>query len=254
MSANAGFIVQSENTTRIALVVGGSRGIGRAIALRLAESGFDIWLGYRSNDEAAHQVRQGVESLGRRCELLKFDVSDGESVKAALEPLAKQTAPFAVVYSAGITRDNLMVWMEPQEWYDVVRTDLDGFYHVVHAVLFGMIRARRGRIVAISSVSGQVGQAGQTNYSAAKAGLIGACKALAREVGKRGIGVNVVAPGLIETDMTEGLDYGQILPLIPLGRIGRPEDVAAVVDFLCGESSEYVHGQVIGVNGGLAMP
>jgi 3-oxoacyl-[acyl-carrier protein] reductase len=236
----------------VALVVGGSRGIGRATALRLARSGCDIWLTYRSNHEKAVEAQREIQQLGRSCELHCFDVADRQATETALRERAEKTAPGVVVFNAGITRDNLMVWMKPQEWTDVVRTDLDGFYNVVSAVLFSMVRARNGRIVAVSSVSGQVGQAGQVNYSAAKAGLIGACKALAREVGKRNICVNVVAPGLIETDMTANLPKDKILPMIPLGRFGQPDDVAAVIEFLCRETSMYIHGQVIGINGGLA--
>jgi 3-oxoacyl-[acyl-carrier protein] reductase len=236
----------------IALIVGGSRGIGRAIALRLAKSGCDIWLTYRSNHQQAQETQGQIESLGRKCQLLCFDVSDLAATEKALRARVEETAPSIVVFNAGITRDNLLVWMKPEEWSAVVRTDLDGFYNVMNSVLFSMIRARNGRIVAVASVSGVVGQAGQVNYSAAKAGLIGACKALAREVGKRNICVNVVAPGLIETDMTANLPKDQILPLIPLNRFGKPDDVASVVEFLCREESMYIHGQVIGINGGLA--
>jgi 3-oxoacyl-[acyl-carrier protein] reductase len=236
----------------IALVIGGSRGIGRAVSLRLARAGFDLWLTYRSNHEQAESAKREIEQLGGKCELLCFDVSDRVATDAALRERAENVAPAVVVFNAGITRDNLLVWMKPEEWSDVIRTDLDGFFNVTSAVLFSMIRARRGRIVAVSSVSGQVGQAGQVNYSAAKAGLIGACKALAREVGKRNICVNVVAPGLIETDMTENLPMDKILPMIPLGRIGKVDDVASVIEFLCREPSMYIHGQVIGINGGLA--
>jgi 3-oxoacyl-[acyl-carrier protein] reductase len=238
--------------TDIALVVGGSRGIGRAVAVRLAKSGCDIWLTYRGNHEQARETKSQIERLGRQCELLCFDVADREATEKALRQRCDLTAPAVVVFNAGITRDNLLVWMKPEEWSDVIRTDLDGFFNVTNAVLFSMIRARRGRIVAVSSISGQVGQAGQVNYSAAKAGLIGACKALAREVGKRNIVVNVVAPGLIETDLTAHLHTEKMLPLIPLGRIGRVDDVAAVIEFLCREPSMYIHGQVIGINGGLA--
>jgi 3-oxoacyl-[acyl-carrier protein] reductase len=234
------------------LVVGGSRGIGRATAIRLAKSGCDLWLTYRSNHEQAASAKAEIEALGRRCELLCFDVADREATDAALRPLAEATPPDIVVFNAGVTRDNLLVWMKPEEWSDVIRTDLDGFYNVTTSVLFAMIRARRGRIVAVASVSGQVGQAGQVNYSAAKAGLIGACKALAREVGKRNILVNVVAPGLIETDMTSHLPKDKILPMIPLNRIGQVDDVASVIEFLCREPAMYIHGQVIGINGGLA--
>jgi 3-oxoacyl-[acyl-carrier protein] reductase len=242
----------SSTAPDIALIVGGSRGIGRATALRLARSGCDIWLTYRGNHEAAKETQTQIEQLGRRCELLCFDVADREATDNALRPRAEETAPSIVVFNAGITRDNLMVWMSPTEWSDVIRTDLDGFYNVINAVLFSMIRARRGRIVAVASVSGQVGQAGQVNYSAAKAGLIGACKALAREVGKRNIYVNAVAPGLIETDMTEALPKDKLLPLIPVGRFGQPDDVASVIQFLCTEPAMYIQGQVIGINGGLA--
>ena len=242
-----------EDTSRLALVVGGSRGIGRASALRLARSGFDIWLTYRSNHDAARQTQQDIEALGRKCTVMAFDVADTAAVEAALQQRAEETPPHAVVYNAGVARDNLMVWMSKAEWDAVVRPDLDGFYNVMHCVLFGMLRERRGRIVAVSSVSGQIGQAGQANYSAAKAGIIGASKALAREVGKRGICVNVVAPGVIETDMTLELPREQILPLIPLGRFGTVDEVAAAIDFLCSEPHMYIHGQVIGVSGGLAM-
>ena len=236
----------------IALVVGGSRGIGRATAIRLAKSGCDIWLTYRSNHEQAKSAQAEIEALGRKCELMAFDVADREATEAALRERADATAPSIVVFNAGVTRDNLLVFMTPTEWSDVIRTDLDGFYNVTSAVLFAMIRERKGRIVAVASVSGQVGQAGQVNYSAAKAGLIGACKALAREVGKRNIIVNCVAPGLIDTDMTAALPKDKILPMIPLNRFGTVDDVASVIEFLCRESSMYIHGQVIGINGGLS--
>jgi 3-oxoacyl-[acyl-carrier protein] reductase len=242
----------SDGTPDIALVVGGSRGIGKAAALRLARSGCDIWLTYRSNHEQAKQTKREIESLDRKCELLCFDVSDFAATEKALRERADQTPPAIVVFNAGITRDNLLVWMKQEEWSSVIRTDLDGFYNVMNSVLFAMLRARRGRIVAVASVSGQVGQAGQVNYSAAKAGLIGACKALAREVGKRNILVNVVAPGLIETDMTANLPKDQILPMIPMARFGQVDDVASVIEFLCREKAMYIHGQVIGINGGLA--
>ena len=236
----------------IALVIGGSRGIGRAVVLRLAKAGFNIWLTYRSNHEQAAQAKAEVEKLGRSCDLLCFDVSDRAATEAALRERSENQVPAVVVFNAGVTRDNLLVFMKPEEWNEVIRTDLDGFFNVTSSVLFAMIRARKGRIVAVSSVSGVVGQAGQVNYSAAKAGLIGACKALAREVGKRNICVNVVAPGLIETDMTANLPKDRILPLIPLNRFGTVDDVASVIEFLCREPSMYITGQVIGINGGLA--
>jgi len=243
----------TDEQTKVALVVGGSRGIGRAIALRLAKSGFDIWLTYRQNCAAAKEVKAGIEGMGRTCDLLQFDVSDYEATKSALAEKADRRAPDAVVFNAGIARDNLFVWMTKPEWDAVISTNLNGFYNVVHTVLFPMLREKRGRIVVISSTSGQIGQAGQVNYSASKAGLIGAAKALAREIGKKNIFVNVVAPGVVETEMVANLPKEQILPLIPLNRFGNVEDVASVVNFLCAEEHMYIHGQVIGVNGGLAI-
>jgi 3-oxoacyl-[acyl-carrier protein] reductase len=238
---------------KIALVVGGSRGIGRAIALRLAQSGFDIWLTYHQNRAAAEEVKNAIVTLGRACDLLQFDIADHDASKAALSEKTDQRAPDAVVFNAGIARDNLMVWMTKAEWDAVIDTNLNGFYNVIHPVLFPMLREKRGRIVVISSTSGQIGQAGQVNYSASKAGLIGAVKALAREVGRKNIIVNVVAPGVVETEMVAHLPKEQIMPLIPLNRFGKVEDVAALVNFLCSEENMYIHGQVIGVNGGLAM-
>jgi 3-oxoacyl-[acyl-carrier protein] reductase len=252
MAANVG--PDSSGASRgIALVVGGSRGIGRAIALRLAASGFDLWLTYHRGHEAAAEVQAAVQKLGRTCELMAFDVADYAQTTAALKERAEAAPPAVVVFNSGIARDNLMVFMTREEWDAVLRTNLDGFFHVVHAVLFPMLREKRGRIVAISSTSGQLGQAGQVNYSAAKAGLIGAVKALAREVGRKGILVNVVAPGVVETEMSAHLPKEHILPLIPLRRFGTVEEVASVVNFLCAEPHLYIHGQVIGVNGGLAI-
>lgn len=238
---------------KLALIIGGSRGIGRAIALRLAQSGFDIWLTYRDNHKAAQEVKAEIEKAGRLCDLLSFDISQYQETKAALEEKIETHVPYAVIYNVGIARDNLLMWMTKEEWDTVLSTNLDGFYNVMHLVIFPMLREKRGRIVVVSSVSGQIGQAGQVNYSASKAGLIGAVKALAREVGKKNILVNVVSPGMIETDMTKELPKDKILPLIPLQRFGIPEDVAAVVNFLCTEEHMYIHGQVIGINGGLAI-
>jgi len=180
-------------------------------------------------------------------------VADHDATIATLEEHLNRQTPDAVVYNAGITRDNLLVWMTKEEWDGVISTNLDGFFHVMRAVLFPMLHARHGRIVVVASASGQTGQAGQVNYSASKAGLIGAAKALAREVGKRNILVNVVAPGVIETEMTADLPKDKILSLIPLERFGAVEDVASVVNFLCTEEHMYMHGQVLGVNGGLVI-
>ncbi|MFH1260164.1 MAG: 3-oxoacyl-ACP reductase FabG [Elusimicrobiota bacterium] len=243
----------NKNDSKTALIIGGSRGIGKAIALRLAKSGFDIWLTYHSNHEAAREVKREIEKLGRVCDELSFDIGNYEQTKSALSERAELKPPDVVVYNAGIVRDNLLVWMTKEEWDSVINTNLNGFYNVIHTVMFPMLREQKGRIVIISSVSGQIGQAGQVNYSASKAGLIGAAKALAREVGKKNIFVNVVAPGVIETEMSKDLPKDKILPLIPLQRFGQAEDVASVVNFLCCEENMYIHGQVIGVNGGLAI-
>ena len=243
----------AEDPAKIALVIGGSRGIGRAIAISLAGEGFDLWLTYKGNHVAAASVSAEIAALGRECRLIPFDVASYEATAAALAPLLEEAAPDVLIYNSGVARDNLLMWMSPEEWRTVLATNLDGFYNVTSKVVFAMLKAKRGRIVVISSTSGQMGQAGQVNYSASKAGLIGAAKALAREVGKKGILVNVVAPGFIETDMTENIPMAAVLPLVPLNRLGKVADVAAVVRFLATEKDMYIHGQVIGVNGGLAM-
>jgi 3-oxoacyl-[acyl-carrier protein] reductase len=236
-----------------ALIIGGSRGIGRAITLEMARTGFDIWLTYHRSPDAAEEVKTEIEQLGRSCELFGFDVSDFDATQAALADCCEKEPPYAVVYNAGIARDNLAMFMSRDEWGDVLKTNLDGFFNVTKAVLFPMLTKKEGRIVAISSTSGQIGQAGQVNYSASKAGLIGAVKALAREVGRKNILVNAVAPGVIDTEMTEHLSVEKILPMIPVNRTGCAQDVAATVRFLCSNEQNYIHGQVIGVNGGLAM-
>jgi 3-oxoacyl-[acyl-carrier protein] reductase len=240
-------------SARIALVVGGSRGIGRSISLRLAASGFHIWLTYKGNHEAANKVREEIEAAGGSCETMAFDVASYEEVESALAPRLESCSPEVLVFNSGVARDNLLMWMTRDEWDTVLGTNLDGFFNVTRQVVFSMLKAKKGRIVVISSTSGQIGQAGQVNYSASKAGLIGAAKALAREVGKKNIIVNVVSPGFIETDMTSDIPKEHVLPLIPLNRVGSVEDVSSVVNFLCTEQNMYIHGQVIGINGGLAM-
>lgn len=239
--------------SKTALVVGGSRGIGRAIAIKLAQSGFAIWLTYKGNHEAARAVQSEIEAAGSSCELIPFDVSSFEDTEAALGARLETKVPDVLVFNAGIARDNLLIWMTRDEWDAVISTNLNGFFNVTRPVVFAMLKAKRGRIVVVSSTSGEIGQAGQVNYSASKAGLIGAAKALAREVGKKKILVNVVTPGFIETEMTEAIPKEHVLPLIPLNRVGKAEDVASVVNFLCTEEHMYIHGQVIGINGGLAM-
>lgn len=237
-----------------ALVTGGSRGIGAAICLALARAGHPILLNYRSNDEAAHAIKSAIESEGGSAELLKFDVRDRETSRATLEEVAERDRPVGVlVNNAGIARDASFPSLSFEDWEDVTRTTLDGFYNVTHPLIMPMIRARKGgRIINISSVSGVVGNRGQTNYSAAKAGLIGATRSLAMELAKRKITVNAVAPGLIETDMIADAPVDEIKKQIPMRRLGKAEEVASLVAFLASEEASYITGQVIGINGGLA--
>jgi len=242
-----------EKKKRNALIIGGCRGIGRAITLRLAEDGFDVFPTCRKSGEAADMLTSEVRALGRKCTVLEFDVRDREGVRKVLDSTFADDAPDAVVYNSGIARDNLFVFMNSEEWSDVLDTNLQGFYNTVQPLVFGMLAKHAGRIVVITSASGQTGQAGQVNYSASKAGLIGAVKALARETGRKGILVNAVAPGVIETEMTKDLPKDRILPLIPLKRFGDPREVAGVVSFLCGDDSTYIQGQVIAVSGGLVI-
>ena len=242
-----------EEKTRTALIIGGCRGIGEAITLRLAADGFDVFPTCRKRGEAAEELARKVRSLGRECRILELDVRDRAGARKTLEAAFADRAPDAVIYNSGIAKDNLFVFMNGEEWDDVLETNLQGFYNTVQILVFGMLARRSGRIVVITSASGQTGQAGQVNYSASKAGLIGAVKALAREVGRKGILVNAVAPGVIKTDMTRELPKEQVLPLIPLHRFGAAEEVAGVVSFLCGKDSSYIHGQTIAVNGGLVI-
>ncbi len=238
---------------KIAVITGASKGIGAATALVLARDGFDIWLNYRSDHAAAAAVARQIEALGRSCRLLCFDVAHPAAVKESLTPLLDLETPLVLVNNAGFTKDTLMVWMGDSEWKDVLSVHLDGFFYITRLLLVGMLKKRAGRIISIASTSGQSGMPGQVNYSAAKAGLIGATKALAAETAKRNVLVNVVSPGFIETDMIDGLPTERILPMIPMGRIGKPEEVAEVVSFLCSDKSTYITGQVISVNGGTYM-
>lgn len=243
----------SMNKRKIALVTGASRGIGSAIAIGLAQDGYDLWLNYKSNHEAAKKIEMEVNEAGVNCRLLPFDVRNSESIQTVLYPLLEEKTPHILVNNAGIVEDMLMIWMSQDDWKNVISTTLDGFFLVTKEVVKGMIRKRAGRIINISSTSGQSGRPGQVHYSAAKAGLIGATKALAAEVAKRNVLVNAVSPGFIETDMVENVHKEEMLPMIPMQRFGTPEEVAAVVRFLCTEHASYITGQVISVNGGIYM-
>jgi 3-oxoacyl-[acyl-carrier protein] reductase len=236
------------------LVTGSSRGIGRAIALRLARAGYDLVLHCRSRRDEAETVAAEIEALGRHARILQFDISDRAACRAALEAdAAEHGAPYGVVCNAGLTRDGAFPALSDDDWDSVLRTNLDGFYNVLHPLVMPMIRRRQpGRIVCIASVSGLIGNRGQVNYSASKAGVIGAAKALAVELAKRKITVNCVAPGLIDTDMLdEDVPVEEILKAIPAQRMGTPGEVAAAVQFLLGPDAGYITRQVLAVNGGL---
>lgn len=238
---------------RRVLVTGSSRGIGRAIALRLARAGFAVTVHCRGNVSAAEQVTEEARKLSGSATMLCFDVCDRAAARKALEAdTADNGAYYGVVVNAGVTRDNAFPALSDDDWDEVIRTSLDGFYNVVHPLVMPMVRAKQGgRIVTLASVSGIMGNRGQVNYSAAKAGLIGASKALAVELASRRITVNCVAPGLIATDMTADVPVEDALRLIPTGRVGTAEEVAATVAFLFSDDAAYITRQVIGVNGGI---
>jgi len=237
-----------------ALVTGASRGIGAAIAMALARAGHPVVLNYRSNDAAADAVRRAIEEVGGAVELARFDVADArESAEAMERLLADEARPIGVlVNNAGVASDAPFPTLEREAWERVTRTTLDGFYNVTRPLVMPMVRRRWGRIVNISSVSGVVGNRGQVNYAAAKAGLIGATRALAQEVAHRGVTVNAVAPGLIDTDMIKDAPVAEILKHVPMRRVGTAEEVAGLVAWLASDAAAYVTGQVIGINGGLA--
>ena len=240
--------------TKYALITGASRGLGKAIALRLANDGFAVIINYQSNKEAAEDTLKQIQDAGGTGELLPFNVADPQAIEAALDSWS-QTHPddyiSVLVNNAGIRQDNLMIFMQEEQWNNVLDTTLNGFFYITRRLLKDMMTHRNGRIINMASLSGLKGLPGQTNYSAAKGALIGATKALAQEVAARKVTVNAIAPGFIATDMTKELDEAELKKLIPLGRFGKPEEVAALTSVLASDESAYITGQVISINGGL---
>ena len=240
--------------TKYALITGASRGLGKAIALRLANDGFAVIINYQSNKEAAEDTLRQVQEAGGTGELLPFNVADPQAIETALESWSASHPDdyiSVLVNNAGIRQDNLMIFMQEEQWSKVLDTTLNGFFYITRRLLKDMMTHRNGRIINMASLSGLKGLPGQTNYSAAKAALIGATKALAQEVAARKVTVNAIAPGFIATDMTKELDEAELKKLIPLGRFGKPEEVAALASFLASDESAYITGQVISINGGL---
>ena len=240
---------------KYALVTGGSRGLGRAVCLAIAKTGTPVIINYQSNEEAARQVLADIEADGGQAELMRFDVSKASEVEQVLDAWQDSHEDDYIAYlvnNAGIRRDNLMFMMPEDDWHAVINTSLDGFFHVTHKLLPKMMQRKHGgRIVNMSSLSGLKGMQGQVNYSAAKAALIGATKALALETASRGVTVNAVAPGFIDTDMTKELPQDELKQQVPMKRFGRPEEVAALVKFLLSDDAAYITGEVISINGGL---
>ncbi|MBP1650182.1 MAG: short-chain dehydrogenase/reductase [Bacteroidetes bacterium] len=239
---------------KCALITGGSRGIGRAICVKMAEMGYYVIVNYKGNEAAANETLEAVRAKGSNGEVLQFDVANEQEVQAVLGGWVeanKEKQIEILVNNAGIREDNLMFWMNSTQWRNVVNTSLDGFFYVTKQVLNNMLMKRYGRIINIVSLSGIKGLPGQTNYSAAKAGVIGATKALAQEVAKRGVTVNAVAPGFIKTDMTAELNEKELAAQVPMNRFGTPEEVAEAVAFFAGKASAYITGEVLSINGGL---
>jgi 3-oxoacyl-[acyl-carrier protein] reductase len=237
-----------------ALVTGGSRGIGRAVCIELAGKGYPVVINYVSNEAAALETKRIIEENGGTAELLPFNVSDGAAVDMALEEWSERHPDDYIgvlVNNAGIRQDTMMVFMQDSQWKDVLDISLNGFFYVTRRALKAMLMKRKGRIINIVSLSGLKGLPGQTNYSAAKAAVIGATKALAQEVASRKVTVNAVAPGFITTDMTKDIDEEAYKKTVPLGRFGKPEEVAALVGFLVSDAAAYITGEVISINGGL---
>lgn len=239
---------------KFALVTGGSRGIGRAVCIKMAEMGYYVLINYKSNEAEANNTLAMVKEKGTGGEIIQFDVSDKEEIKVKLGGWMEANEDKVIevlVNNAGIREDGLMMWMKDEQWEGVMKTNLDSFFYVTRLVVNSMLMKKYGRIINMVSLSGLKGLPGQTNYSAAKAGVIGATKALAQEIGRKGITVNAIAPGFIKTDMTEELNEAELKNMIPLKRFGLPEEVAHTVAFLASKEAAYITGQVISVNGGL---
>lgn len=244
--------MREQNIEEIALITGSGRGIGRAVAVELARTGSLVYINFLSNSDAAEATSRMIMDAGGSSRLIPFDVTDREACIAAVKRIIEAHGTIdMLVNNAGIRKDKLLAMMKPDEWMDVINTNLNAFYNITRPVIRHMISKGYGRIVTITSASGTAGAKGQTNYSAAKAGLTGATKALAKEVAVKNITVNAVAPGFIETEMTNGLPKELTTDLIPAGRFGRPEEVASAVAFLCSKKAGYITGQTLGVNGGL---
>ena len=244
--------MEGDQKRPVALVTGGSKGIGRAICVELGRCGYEVAVNFNSDEQGALDTLALIEKRGGSGRVLGFDVRDGEAVQRAVESLLEDVDSVDVlVNNAGVTADGLFLMMSRKNWSNVVDTTLDGFYNVTRPIIEKMVRQKKGSVVSIASVSGLVANRGQANYSAAKAGLIGASRSLAAEVARLGIRVNVVAPGLIDTDMIKDLPLANLKSMIPMARVGTPEEVARVVRFLCSDDASYVCGQVIEVNGGM---
>lgn len=240
---------------KYALITGGSRGIGKAVALKIASDlDYSVLINYRSNKAAAEDTKEQIEQAGGEAQLLRFDVNNREETFEALATWKKENPDAiieVIINNAGINKDGLFMWMEPDDWDSVISTSVNGFYNVTRPLIQDLLRNRYGRIVNIVSVSGVKGTAGQTNYSAAKGAVIAATKALAQEIAKRNITVNAVAPGFIETDMTADLNANELKKLIPLNRFGKAEEVADLVSFLASKKASYITGEIININGGI---
>jgi len=237
---------------RIVLVTGGSRGIGRAIAVELGGKDRFVYVNFHLNEEAALETCELIEKNGGQAMAIKFDVSDSKSSEQSVKSILKEHGQVDIlVNNAGIKSDKLMAWMQESDWKDIIDTNLSSFFNVSKFIIKNMIFKRFGRIINIASTSGQIGVAGQVNYSAAKAGIIGATKALAKEIARKNITVNAVAPGFIDTGMLDGMPTDEIKKMIPCARLGKVEDVSSLVGFLCSDRAGYITGQVIGVNGGI---